>query len=82
MADFEVKFTEAQKSTFKAEMGEVHTLSVGAAPYDGPYSVTPKTEPQILETKDKRMTENVVIEPIPKEYGLVTYDNRRIITIT
>lgn len=82
MADFKVKFAGAQEPNFKAEMGEVHTVSVGAPPYDGPYTITPKNEAQKLNTKDMRMVEDVVIEPIPQEYGLVTYDNRKIIKIT
>ena len=32
--------------------------------YEGEYIINPKFEEQILETKDKQMTENVVIEPI------------------
>ena len=48
----------------------------GEAPpdYTGEYEVTPTQETQTLLTKNKRMTHNVVINPIPEYYGLITWD--------
>ena len=43
-------------------------------PYLGEYRITPTNVQQTLLTRGKGMTENVVIEPIPKNYGLVTYN--------
>lgn len=82
MADFKVKFDGRESPNFKAEMGEVHMVTVGAAPYEGAYTVTPTTDVQILHTSGRKLDEDVMIEPIPKEYGRVTYDNRKIIRIT
>ena len=75
MADFDVKFagsddfvaefTGTESPNFKAGMGEVHVVTVGAAPYDGPYNVTPKIDPQTLKTKDKLMADDVKIKAIP-----------------
>ena len=42
-------------------------------PYEGRYTVTPTAETQILETKHYRMTENIVINPIPSDYGRITW---------
>lgn len=42
--------------------------------YKGPYSVTPTRAPQTLATEGKLMTMNVVVEAIPKNYGLITWD--------
>jgi hypothetical protein len=53
-----------------------------APEYAGEYSITPAAEPQILETAGKIMRYNVEIKPIPKEYGLVTYNQNREIIIT
>lgn len=50
-------------------------------PYEGPYTVTPSASRQTLFTRGYAMTGNVVIEPIPQNYGLVTY-NGRILTIS
>ena len=63
-------------------------VSIGAAytmvegdPYSGPYTVTPGRNAQVLETRGKIMTENVTVEPIPQNYGLVTW-NGSILTIS
>ena len=49
--------------------------------YDGPYEVTPQPEDQILRTGQKILTEDMIVKAIPKEYGLVTYDQSRTITV-
>lgn len=49
--------------------------------YDGTYTVTPSAETQILDTRGKLMQEQVVIGPIPQNYGLITY-NGNIITVS
>ena len=46
--------------------------------YEGPTEVTPSQETQTLETKNKRMTDNVTINPIPSNYGLITWDGTTI----
>lgn len=42
--------------------------------YDGAYEITPTSEMQTLETKHKRMTDNIIINPIPSNYGLITWN--------
>lgn len=42
--------------------------------YEGPTEVTPSSETQTLDTRNFRMTENVVIKPIPQNYGLITWN--------
>ena len=42
--------------------------------YDGSYSVTPTNQTQTLYTMNKTLTQNVVINPIPSNYGLITWD--------
>ncbi len=43
-------------------------------PYEGDYVITPTSEAITLETKNKRMTDHVVINPIPNNYGLITWN--------
>lgn len=50
-------------------------------PYTGAYEVTPSSETQVLETNNLRMTDNVTINPIPNNYGLITW-NGSIITVS
>lgn len=54
---------------------------VDCEPYEGSYEVTPSSEPQILQTTDKRMTGDLVVNPIPSNYGKISW-NGRVITIT
>ena len=42
--------------------------------YEGSYVVTPGDQSQILNTSELYMTDNVTIEAIPNNYGLITYD--------
>lgn len=42
-------------------------------PYEGRYIVTPTSETQILETKNYRMMENITINPIPSDYGRISW---------
>lgn len=50
-------------------------------PYTGAYEVTPSGETQVLETNNLRMTGNVTINPIPSNYGLITW-NGAFITVS
>ena len=46
--------------------------------YEGPYEVTPGAEEQTLETEFLYMTGDITINPIPNNYGLITYDGSTI----
>ena len=51
----------------------VNAIQSDANKYTGEYAVTPSAEQQILETAGKVLKENVVVEPIPQNYGLITW---------
>lgn len=53
---------------------------INVEPYMGNYTVTPTEETQVLPTSAKQMIEDLIIEPIPLNYGRITW-NGRIITI-
>ena len=42
--------------------------------YGGPYEITPANAPQTLETTHLVMRENVVVNPVPSNYGLITWN--------
>lgn len=42
--------------------------------YDGPTEITPSTETQTLNTTLKTLTGNIVVNPIPQNYGLITWN--------
>ena len=50
--------------------------------YEGSYEVTPMAEVQIIPTAQKYLAKNIIIQKIPEQYGLITYDQDRAITIT
>ena len=43
-------------------------------PYTGEYTITPSAEAQVLLTNNLRMTDDITINPIPNNYGLITWD--------
>lgn len=42
--------------------------------YEGPYEVTPSEETQTLATDSLYMRGNITINPIPSNYGLITWN--------
>jgi hypothetical protein len=42
--------------------------------YTGVTEVTPTTAEQVLDTSNKVVTRNIVINPIPSNYGLITWN--------
>lgn len=46
--------------------------------YEGAVFVTPSADLQVLQTKDLRMTENITVNPIPQNYGLITWNGSTI----
>lgn len=49
--------------------------------YTGDYEVTPSDETQTLETEGKRLTRPITVNPIPQNYGLITW-NGSVITVS
>lgn len=49
--------------------------------YDGEYDVTPSSVEQVFATNGKKMNHDFVVEPIPSNYGLITW-NGSIITVS
>lgn len=42
--------------------------------YEGPYEVTPSDTEQVLNTDSLYMSGNITINPIPNNYGLITWN--------
>lgn len=49
--------------------------------YEGAYEVTPGEHNVILATKNKMMAEDVKVNPIPNNYGLITW-NGSVLTVS
>lgn len=52
---------------------------INVEPYMGNYTVTPTEEIQVLSTCTKQMTKDLIVEPIPLNYGRITHNGRIII---
>ena len=69
------------------ESGAVNALSVNQAivaypsTYEGEYTVTPSDETQILPTADKKLAHDIVINPVPSNYGRISW-NGSVLTVS
>lgn len=54
---------------------------VTPAQYTGPTTVTPTQSEQVLHTQDLYVIDDIVIEPIPNNYGLITW-NGAVLTVS
>lgn len=50
-------------------------------PYQGETEFTPGPETQVVSTRGKLLMSDIVINPIPQNYGLITY-NGNVITVS
>ena len=46
--------------------------------YTGPTEITPTEETQTLSTEQKSGLSRIVVNPIPRNYGLITWDGRKL----
>lgn len=46
--------------------------------YEGEYGFTPSASPQTVQIKDKMARHDITINPIPSNYGLITWDGSSI----
>lgn len=76
----ELQFDEVD-STLDLTFGEVQEIYVHDERYEGSYEVTPSAETQTLPTSGLLMSHDVVVNPIPSQYGLITY-NGSILTVS
>lgn len=88
IADFKAVFTESTQlvanfsdsENLNATFGSIYTKCHHKI-YDGPTTVTPTRDTQILETIGKALDANITVNPIPSNYGLITW-NGSILTVS
>ena len=57
-----------------AECGVFTALREAYPAYDGPMEITPTQETQTLDTAMKWVLGDIVVNPIPSNYGLITWN--------
>lgn len=70
----------------KGKLSKKHTLSgkltvpltVSPPNFQGPYEVTPTQSTQVLNTEGLCTKRDIVVKPIPNNYGLITYNGSTI----
>ena len=77
--NIKVKLASGGAIHAKITSGGTVSASVSADPpvagvYEGPYTVTPSQETQTLSTERKISARDIIINPIPSCYGLITWD--------
>lgn len=80
---FDVKFRILDRKipiTFKHY--QEGRLDIRIESYEGPFEATPTDAVQVFHTNGKVMGDDFVVNPIPQQYGRVTYDQTKTITIT
>ena len=60
---------------------EIESVLFDGTPYTGAYEITPSQQTQVLNTRQKSMSSNIVVNPIPSNYGLITWDGS-VITVS
>lgn len=61
--------------SFTGDGEQGNYMAVGNYPkYEGPYEVTPSQEAQTLDVTNMVCTEDIVVNKIPDNYGLITWN--------
>lgn len=85
MATFKATFYESNNFTatlsennaLKAGFGEIQYVQVGDW-YDGEYEATPADTEQRILTAGKVLEQDIIINPIPSNYGRITWNGSTI----
>lgn len=80
-----IQGTLTSPKTLVGSLFSVYTLSgsltvptSSAQWYDGDYEFTPSIEAQVIEIDHLEARQNITIDPIPQNYGLITYNGTTI----
>ena len=63
------------------EIGGVIIDGSGVPAYEGEYSATPSETAQRFATRNRRMTADFIVNPIPSNYGRITW-NGSVLTVS
>ena len=85
MATFSIEFRESEAfgiafsddGAFSADFGVV----ISSTPYQGEYEFTPSGETQTVNTAGYALAQDIIINPIPPNYGKITW-NGSVITVS
>lgn len=65
---------EEGRFVFPATLATPIDINRNIPTYEGEYTVTPSSETQYLRTNELMMRGDITINPVPSNYGLITWD--------
>lgn len=77
----EVRMSVASTDTEVAMSVDAAYSMADTPVYEGPYSFTPSSEAQVISIEGKKAEQNIVISPIPSNYGLIAW-NGAVLTVS
>lgn len=77
-----IKGTLQGRKAIRASLNGTGTLkgnltipsTAGIVPYEGEYEFTPSDSAQAIQIEGMKAGANIIINPIPSNYGLITWD--------
>lgn len=75
--DFPMK-VEEDSFVLSAKLATPIDINRNIPVYEGPYTVTASSEPQIVETNGLLMRGNITVNPVPSNYGLITWNGNNL----
>lgn len=76
-SSIQLVFNLADKQSIEFKLETPSTI--GVTTYEGSYEVTPSAETQTLSTRHRYMLDDIIINPIPSDYGHIVYDGSKIL---
>lgn len=73
-----IKMTLSQPE-IKMKIAPAKVVYQGGEAYEGDYEITPSEGLQTLPTANRQLARDIVVAPIPKNYGRITYNGGGII---
>lgn len=74
-----ITFDVVKKPAVDFAVDNVRVAAGGGEAYEGEYEITPSEEAQTLPTANRMLARNIVVAPIPQNYGRITYSGGGII---
>lgn len=76
-----IQIASVTSGTEKPARVDIASIEWHGRDYSGAYTATPSAETQTFPTRGKNMTGDFVVEPIPSNYGLITW-NGSVLTVS
>lgn len=85
---FRLKLTESEDLNLSLSSSEAYNLEIGEITiaghyedYEGSYHFTPSARTQTIPVENMHTLSDIIIDPIPSNYGLITWDGS-VITVS